>query len=273
MNKTGKSATCSILIPSCDKYSDLWPPFFNMFWRNWRDCPYPVYLGSNKEAFEHPKVENILVGPDKDWTSGVRKMVETLDSEYVLIMLEDFFIRKPVDTKRVVFYVNLLKELGGDLLRLRPPIYRPFLRVNGCFHLAQFMKGAPYIVSLQPTVWKKVRLLSIMRDGESAWEFELKGTRRCNREFGKYFTLRKDCPIEWKTHVVERGKWFLTEARRFRKSGIGCDFSRRAVMTLREQVSWTINKKISMLQTRFIPWTVRERISKIIRRLVKGVSR
>jgi len=40
-------ANCSILIPSCDKYSDLWRPFFTLFWRHWPDCPFPVYLGSN----------------------------------------------------------------------------------------------------------------------------------------------------------------------------------------------------------------------------------
>lgn len=81
----------SILIPSCDKYSDLWIPFFTLFWQHWPDCPFPVYLGSNEEVFEHPKVKNILVGPDKDWTSGVRKMLSpfhNMPARFVYIGLD-----------------------------------------------------------------------------------------------------------------------------------------------------------------------------------------
>ena len=34
----------AILILSCDKFSDLWKPFFDLFWKYWPDCPYNVYL-------------------------------------------------------------------------------------------------------------------------------------------------------------------------------------------------------------------------------------
>lgn len=260
----------AVLISSCDKYADLWEPFFNLFWRYWSDCPYPVYLGSNEQAFEHPKVESILVGKDRDWTFGARKMVEHVNAEYVLIMLEDFFIREPVDTERVCHYIKLLKELKGNLLRLRPPIYRPFERMKDHPELARFIKDSPYIVSLQPTIWRTQWLVSLMRDGESAWDFEIEGTRRANEDFGNYFMLLKDRPIEWKNHVVEKGKWFLTEARRYKDAGIGCDFSRREIMTLSEQILWTIRKKKEVLRNRFIPWTLRKRVRDIGRRIIKG---
>ena len=51
MSGVGAAATpgqlCSVLVPSCDAYADLWIPFFALFWRYWSDCPFPVYLGTN----------------------------------------------------------------------------------------------------------------------------------------------------------------------------------------------------------------------------------
>lgn len=261
----GKSVNCSVLIPSCDKYSDLWRPFFTMFWRNWPDCPYRVYLGSNYQAFEHPKVKNILVGPDKDWTSGVRKMVQALETEYVLMMLEDFFIRKPVDSKRITFSLNALKRLNGHRLRLDPPERRPILPMEEFPDLVKLMKGTPYRVNLQPTIWRVESLLSIMCDGESAAEFEVKASERSNKDPDGYYCLRNERPIEWKHHVVEKGKWFLPEARRFEKAGIGCDFSRRAVMTTTEQLLWFICNIRARLERTIIPWTLRKRVGKLIR--------
>jgi len=264
MNDNQKPAKCAMLVPSCDKYSDLWRPFFTLFWRNWRDCPFKVYLGSNEEVFEHPRIKTILVGPDENWTLGVRKMVELLNSEYVLIVLEDFFIRKPVSTGRISFFLNALEELHGHMLQLRPPIRRPFLRIEGFPELVKLMVETPYRINLQPTIWKTDSLLSIMRDGESAAEFEVNASERSNKNPDGYYCLRNERPIEWKHHVVERGKWFLTEARRFEKAGVGCDFSRRAVMTITEQILWTIRKKRGRLEEKTIPWTVRKWIGRII---------
>ena len=37
----------TLLVPSCDRYADLWPPFFALLRRQWPDCPFPVVVGSN----------------------------------------------------------------------------------------------------------------------------------------------------------------------------------------------------------------------------------
>ena len=37
----------AILVASCDRYSDLWGPFFGVLAKRWPDCPLPIYLGMN----------------------------------------------------------------------------------------------------------------------------------------------------------------------------------------------------------------------------------
>ena len=82
----------SVLVASCDQYSDLWRPFFSLFRRFWADVPYEVYLGSNYLAFNEPGVRTITVGEDKNWSHGLKRMVEKVDSEYIIfMMIHDIF--------------------------------------------------------------------------------------------------------------------------------------------------------------------------------------
>ena len=236
-----------------------------MFWRNWPDCPFPVHLGSNEQVFEHPRVTNIRIGPDKDWTSSTRKMLESLDTEYVLILLDDFFIRETVDTNRVLSFLNALVEMKGHMLQLRKPIRRPFLRMKEFPDIAKLMVGTPYRVNLQPTIWRINSLLSIMRDGESPQEFEVNASKRSSSYDDGYYCLRRERPIEWKHHVVEKGKWFRSAATYFGKADIGCDFTRRPIISKIEQIIWTVRKKWGRLKEKAIPWTLKKRIGKIVR--------
>ena len=263
--KKSTGLSCSVLIPSCDKYSDLWKPFFTMFWRNWPDCPFPVHLGSNEQVFEHPRVTNIRIGPDKDWTSSTRKMLESLDTEYVLILLDDFFIRETVDTNRVLYFLDTLVEMKGHMLQLRKPIRRPFLRIKEFPDIVKLMTGTPYRVNLQPTIWRINSLLSIMRDGESPQEFEVNASKRSNKDEDGYYCLRRERPIEWKHHVVEKGKWFRSPADFFGKEDIGCDFSCRSVISKVEQFKWDIRKKINRFEEKIIPWTLKRKIGKLMK--------
>ena len=56
-----ESAGLSVLVISCDRYADLWRPFFELFWRHWPDCQGPVYLGSNFTDYSDPRVQTIKV--------------------------------------------------------------------------------------------------------------------------------------------------------------------------------------------------------------------
>ena len=66
MNNTTE---CSVLISSCDAYADLWRPFFTLFWLNWDDCPFPVYLSTNELHYPDRRVTTLNAGPEAVWTT------------------------------------------------------------------------------------------------------------------------------------------------------------------------------------------------------------
>src|ERR1700730_5814918 len=81
----------TVLIASCDQYSDAWELFFKLFWKHWPDCQYLMCLGANSLSVSDARVRSILVGKDKDWSSNLLLMLQEIATPYVFLCLEDYF--------------------------------------------------------------------------------------------------------------------------------------------------------------------------------------
>ncbi len=200
-----------MLVVSCDRYRDLWKPFFHLFSKYWPDCRFPVYLGSNFLSVEHPGVTNLHAGEDKSWSSNLRFFLQQIPSEYVLLLLEDFFLDQQVNSGIIQNHLNKLHSLGGTELRLFPN--PPFdYALSGNVGLGGLHPLAQYRVSLQAALWNKAKLQHLIR-----------------ADAGGYYCVKQ--PALHYQHVVERGEWFRAAARRYQGEQIGCDMTARPVMT------------------------------------------
>ena len=257
---------CSVLVPSCDAYSDLWMPFFDLFWRYWPDCPFPVFLGTNRETFAHPRVTILHNERDTDWSNQVRAELAALGTPYVLLMLEDFFLRRPVNTQDILACLEALQKQDGHMIRLvtRP---KPDVPVPSCPLIGAIIPGAPYRVSAQAAIWRRETLLNLMRPSESIWQFEMDGSRRSDKVLTGFFAVWRSA-LPYDHHVVERGKWFRHEASRFGRMNIGCDFTRRPIMTPGEMLRWYATKLKGIL-LELLPWQQRLRLVRWIKSLAR----
>lgn len=256
------SSDASILVVSCDRYADLWRPFFNLMWRYWPDAPFKIYLGANFLVYNDSRVETLTIGEDPGWSTGLKRMLEQIESPAIVLMLEDFFLRRPVDTEAVVSCLRAFDHLGAHMVRLVPRP-GPDRRAPGFPFLGAIRPSSPYRVSTQGTLWQKTALLSLVREGENIWDFELNGTVRSQVSETGYYCVRKDV-LTYGHHVIERGKWLRREARRFGGMDIGCDFSRRPVMSFREDLRWRMSRLLAYPKG-LIPWSSRQKIIQVIR--------
>ncbi len=216
-------ATCSILVVSCDKHCDLWTPFFTLFRRYWADCEMPVYLGTNRARSDQAITLN--AGNDEAWSRRLRFFLQNIETDYVLLLLEDFFLDQPVSNALVNAQLARLHGLNGICIRLFPnPPADYFHNGVGVLHAR-----AAFRVSLQAAIWNRSRLLEILVDEESPWDFELGGSKRSQAWASGFYCVEE--PVIHYQHVVERGEWFRASARLYGAQNIGCNFQARAVMS------------------------------------------
>lgn len=266
MRDSSDESSLPILVVSCDRFSDVWPVFFTLFFRYWPDCPFDIYLGSNYLRYEHPQVTTITVGEDTSWAHGARLMLESLSSEYVLLFLEDFLLTEPVDSDKVISLCELLKTLGGNCLLLRadsPSVERA--SVPGHPVITEVMPGELWRVSLGTAIWKRSVLLSLLTDGESAWDTEWLGSRRSDVLPGFYSTVSVAIA---RHNGLEAGKWKRYNLPLLRREGIAIPPG-HPIMTRREDAMTALRGKIYS-----VPWAHRlARIAVRSKRRLVGLVR
>lgn len=224
---------CSVLVMSCDAYDDLWPPFFTLLRRHWPDIPFPVYLGVESKTAPIGSVTTLHSPRDgRDWTGRLKDYLDQLETPYVLLLLEDFFFRRPVRTAEVLGALRFAMDHAACQVRLvpRPP---PTRRLPAESTIGVSAPGSRYRLSTQGAIWDRAALAGQLVGGETIWQFEHRGNERiANVPAGYYSVWRPILTYEgWLAHhVVEKGRWFPHEKWRFGRAGVGCDFSRRGTL-------------------------------------------
>ena len=61
-----------VVVLSCDKYSDLWNPFFKLYNKYWQDNPFKTYLITENKTY--PGVD--AINTHGEWTERIRTALE-----------------------------------------------------------------------------------------------------------------------------------------------------------------------------------------------------
>ncbi len=219
-----KENDLSILVLSCDKYSDLWNPLFCCFDKYWGDCPYEVFLGSNTRSFKHKRVKTILSGPDKDWSSSLRLILQQIRTPYVFLWLDDIFPTERVNTTLFAETLGFMKEQKAKHIHVEPSPKPDRVLANGKYGL--YEKGAPYR-GITFGFWDVAYLQELLIAGESPWNFEIMGSYRTAYTDGFYCSMKNIIP---RIHVVEKGRIFQEAYDYCSQHGIPLDTLKRPVL-------------------------------------------
>jgi hypothetical protein len=211
----------SVLVASSDGYRDLWTPFFELFFRYWPDCPYPLYLGTNAIRYDGPRVTTLAVGGERDWAASFRAMLAALGDEHVLVLLEDYLFDRPVDTVAIAELHDYLRRHDGACLRL-VPIPGAAAPCPDSAVVGELPPGTPYRLSLQAAIWHRESLLALLRDGETPWQLELAGSARTEELARPFFALVEgaDRPLSYFATAVEKGLWLRDALAFCRREGV-----------------------------------------------------
>jgi hypothetical protein len=255
-----QESNIAFLVLSCDKYSDLWEPYAQLFNKYWEDCPYDKYFATNQIPFDKYGFKSILMGEDKAWSMGLIYTLNNLKNryDYVLLTLEDLFIIKNIDTDFVEQCIDEFINLEGNYLRLYTKI-KPNKQTNKYF--GEINKNIPYRHSCINSVWKIDFLLQILVPEENAWEFEKSGERR-TAFIDKFYCATKNCFIL--SNTVIKGKWLNREYRKIKKILPDLKIN-RSFLSKQEERKLYREKYFLELLLRYIPAKFQTRVINYIR--------
>jgi len=242
---------CCILVPSCGAYADLWEPFLRCLAMFGAGCPFPLYISSDTPARPDDRYRLIYTGPPTNWSEELQRALHCLTWRYVLLMLEDFFLRKAVAWDRILDALTFLEVHAAHMVRLVPRP-GPTLPIVGSSDFGLVEVGAPYRVSLQASIWRRETLLALLRAGESPWEFELAGTVRSYSISGGFFASW-DTLLDYGHHGVERGLWFPGVIKRLRKTVGETVAQGRGTLSLAQRATRTAGV-LRVAIAKLLPW-------------------
>lgn len=173
----------------------------------------PIYWGTDvkQEYSEGPFNTvcgmscNVIFSGPGEWADRLTRLLEQIPTDYILYMQEDHWpTQPPPDLSEMMTIVT-----KNNLLRIQLSPSTRFYKLIPDGEISYFDPSSKYLVSHQPSIWKKSFLLDCLNPGESPWVNEYKGTLRLQqssrmREFitGKIAIY----PCDWFAHKCIKGR-------------------------------------------------------------------
>jgi hypothetical protein len=126
---------------------------------------------------------------------------------YILYVQEDYFLTAPVQSAQLAQDFEEAMKMDADSLcfRARLPLAPGFQPINDRYGCVP--DNSDGRTRCQITLWKRSALQTILRPGESAWDFEARGSARTQRMKIFSYTRRENTPIPYLMSAISRGLW------------------------------------------------------------------
>ncbi len=252
----------TVLLNTCDAYSDCWYPFFKLWYDFFPDHSLKIILNTESKtfSFEGLNIECYQLykpGERPKFGEQMNAHIEKINTPFVLTMLDDFFLNTPVDISRIEQCVEWLKKDKNAAQFYFTNVVDDMNSVSEKFPgFSKKDKVSPYKINTMGAVWKKEKLLEYSISCASPWEWEYYGTIRSFFADDEFYACSKDTtpimnykilspdykklnfPQLW---GIVRGKWVVESVDElFKSHGIVVDYNQRGVFdadVLKENMS------------------------------------
>jgi hypothetical protein len=226
-----KSKDLAILVYSCWKNRDMWRIFLTLFKKYWSDCCYQLILLTDiydKDFLEESCKFDQVVVLDSNWHDMLMEGIKKADTDYVMLMMDDYLICDYVNSDDLEYYISKAKRYHAANIRLTESRTIPSKTYVKDEELNYYEPGTAYSFSTQPGIWDADFLKKYVKNEWSAWDFERRGSIEvkvagCPLLASKNYTF----PYE---EGVRRGKWMDNGISICKRNNIQIDFSKRPAM-------------------------------------------
>lgn len=224
---------CSVLVSTCDKYEDVWELFFYFFKKSWSNCPYNIYMITETKKCVVESLRLKMINYDsKSWSKRLKYALKKIDTDYVILLLEDFFLLNDVLQEEIDHGIELMEkdkkisvidfEHDKKSYGRSYPFDKQYCERN---------ESSMYFLNCQASIWRRKDLIKFLSPYEDPWQFELFGSERV-KIYNKRFLLHcnGDKVFKYDANPItgygcHGGKWLKSNIELFHDYNIVYDFS------------------------------------------------
>lgn len=227
----------AVVVQTCDKYHDLWAPFYTLFRRYWPDCAYPVYHVTEGRSLDQQGIHQIHTGA-LEWSARLLFCLDRIDADYILLLLDDYFLLKPAYNSRFEECCRVLDDHANVACLRIFPVPGPTDGWESDPKIGRVDRNTPYAITTQVTIWRKKCLQELLVPSETVWQFEVEGSRRAANYPFEFLSLNVnhstraeegDYPFTYLCTAVYKGKWMREAVELSRREKLDLDFDYRKV--------------------------------------------
>ena len=238
----------TLMVHSCDKFSDLWDAHFSLLNKNWADRDVDTYLVTDLPTEKNfDGVTVFSAGEGKEFSERIQTVLPNIKTEYVLVTLDDYFDIYPILNEKIGRLIDIMEKEKLDYICIfdRP---KTTVKYKDYKDLYEVDLTKDYRVNLYPGIWRKNFMAKTIREPLNAWMYEVSLTPIA-RELGARCVQSKggEFPI---LDVVRKGKLLRKSNRYLKKHNLY--HGDRPVRTVKEEFSLFVITWGNRLLPRFI---------------------
>lgn len=210
--------------------------FFRILKANWDNIPYPIVLNTESKNFMYDDLDikcfQLYQANEKvPWGKRLIDTLSKIESEYILFMLDDFFLLDKVDDIRLNQCMEWMDNNHNIAVFSFLDTPGENIQDNKYPNFEKRPQNGEYRLNCQAAIWRREKLISYIRPHESPWDWEIYGSIRSSRYKEDFYSLIENSkPIisyKFKEYGVIRGKWAPKTTELFDAYDIEIDFSQR----------------------------------------------
>ena len=237
---------CTLLLSSYDGGEDLWDGFFTALKKQWPEMDLPIVINteSKQYCFKGYDIKCLGVCGKKSipWAKRLKDVLRRIDTEYILLFLEDYWLDKPVDDS---YFRESLKWLRDNkdiaTFSYYPCVPERNIQDNMFDRMELRPEKCEYKLNCQVAIWRRKDLISFLRNHEDPWEWEIWGSMRASRYKQRFYTLKPGAKPVFSYGnpevgcLIHRGKWVEEVAKSLNDMyNLNIDFSIRGFENFEE---------------------------------------
>lgn len=277
---------CTIVINTCDEYSDVWELFFKAFEEYWEACDYKIVLNteilicnlSNVITHNFNEISTL-----DNWGKRFKQTLLDIDSEFVIMLYDDFILEENVNQDKIKQCIKWLEDETNKNICAFYLIRNQNKNIDdGKFEGFEMLPlNADYKLNSAPALWRRDKLISFIEDNDSLWAWEYFGSYRAYNKQSIFYGIKKEnediYPYNYSMGgAIYRSKWVsgvvlpLVD-----KYKLDLDLSKRGLIDkIDESNKRTLKWKIDFFKTgyKMIGLGVFLFAYRIIRKKIRGIS-